>query len=473
MFVGLLIAILLCGLAGAALIWLGLRGQATDAHPICRRCGFDLHGRFPWSQPTLPTCPDCGTALIAHRSVRPGARAFRTRLLACGCMLCFPGLMLLLAGAADTLAGGSTAALKPTSLIASQVSGGTKGSATLGALITRVAVGSAQQADIQPAIERALALQADRRTTLDPQWLDLLETARRHGQLSATQTDRYFASAFEWQLHARSAAEREPMTFALQGFADRLAKPPSPLFVTVSYLDGSLDGRPLSFPTTTVAFSTPPLAAPLAPNTLLEVIDWAGHSAPAARSLTLTTSWQVEVHTGSATGPLISLWTINADEGVDVTAPPQRGRYAIADAQTRDRLISGIALRTITLERDTAGACWAAFSIAPGSLDVDVVAALHLTTADGNSYDSNDTVTITPSDPRWPLITTADPTRSPWNVRVKLTGTPPAGRCKVELVPLASVARNSTLATRVWEGEPLRFDGVELKWPSPPTVPTP
>jgi hypothetical protein len=46
-------------IAGAALLFVGLRGRRLDDHPLCRRCGFDVFGT-PEPQ---TACPECGADL--------------------------------------------------------------------------------------------------------------------------------------------------------------------------------------------------------------------------------------------------------------------------------------------------------------------------------------------------------------------------------------------------------------------------
>jgi hypothetical protein len=52
-------------LVGAILIWVGCRRVATDGHPRCLRCGFDLIGRLEGSD----RCPECGTDLTGKRAM--------------------------------------------------------------------------------------------------------------------------------------------------------------------------------------------------------------------------------------------------------------------------------------------------------------------------------------------------------------------------------------------------------------------
>jgi hypothetical protein len=67
------------------LLRLGLLGRATDEHPVCRACAFDL-----FNLPADHTaCPECGSDLRAPRAVRVGNRTRRPAPL-------YAGLALLL-----------------------------------------------------------------------------------------------------------------------------------------------------------------------------------------------------------------------------------------------------------------------------------------------------------------------------------------------------------------------------------------
>ena len=68
-----------------ALVRLGLIGRATDDHPVCRACRFDLYN-LP---PDRTACPECGSDLRAPRAVRVGNRTRRPAPL-------YAGLALLL-----------------------------------------------------------------------------------------------------------------------------------------------------------------------------------------------------------------------------------------------------------------------------------------------------------------------------------------------------------------------------------------
>lgn len=463
------IALIASAACGAVLIALGLRGRRLDRNPICRRCGFDLQGRFPWSQPTTPTCPDCGERLLTFRSVMPGARARRASLMALGLMLCFPGLVLLLAEAADTFAGRATASVKTSAMIANQVSGNTKGSAALRVLTGRTATGGALAGDLQPAIERALVLQADRSQDLDPQWLELLETARRRGLLSPNQQERYFKAAIDWRLLSTTGIDTR-VPFAVQAFADRLAASPTdaPLFITVEYTSGRLDGKPLRFGGTNDPYSTPLRAGPLTPGTLVEIVDQAGHNADPGPSQPLAFELNVQICKGAANGAPLAAWvqTLDTNTGVEPSGPRTQ-MSKTEEAAALGRLSQALAVEAVELSRDSAAACWASFTLKPSALSHDIVALLRITTGDGQTYESTTPVTITPSDQRWTFISAADPSRSPWKIRVQLDGAPGMGKATVELAPYPA-AHLHALVPQVWAGDPIRFENVELKWAEPP-----
>src|SRR5260221_12700728 len=68
-----------CG-ASILAILLAFRGRRIDAHPICRKCGFDLFG-LP---PTSHNCPECGRDLTRKRAARIGHRRRLKTLLLLG-----------------------------------------------------------------------------------------------------------------------------------------------------------------------------------------------------------------------------------------------------------------------------------------------------------------------------------------------------------------------------------------------------
>ncbi|HYD01107.1 MAG TPA: hypothetical protein VEB22_07760 [Phycisphaerales bacterium] len=453
------IVIAVCAGAGAVLVFIGLRGRTVDSHPVCRRCGFDLRGRFPWGAPTVPACPDCGQPLLTHKSVRPGAKVLRPRVLAFGCMLCFPAVVISLAMLADTIAGGATASIKPTGLISAQLAGTTRSTPSLRKLTGRVASGVARAGDIQPAVERALTLLEDRGSAPDPDWLEFLEVARRRGELTLQQTERYFRGAIDFGLVCRPTVARGRITFALQAFADRLAAPDVPLFITIEPGERTLAQRAVE-PDTRVTAS-----GSLAPRALMEAIESGSHAVDEPGTETLEAAWTIQVHAQTNQGPLLATWIQRVSTQVTVAAPQDRAGpltgLLTERAETGEALVSALALTAVRIERKD-GVTWASFSVTPGKLPADLVATLHLTTPDGREYSSTTPILVTPSDPRWGLLTAADPAGSPWRPRVQLDGYPVGTVADLRLIPQLATGLNETLAAPLWAGPPIEFKGVQL-----------
>ncbi|MFT3686563.1 MAG: hypothetical protein QM783_16875 [Phycisphaerales bacterium] len=467
MLAWIITTVVLAAAAGTWLIIVGWRGRPVNAEPVCRKCGFDLRGRFPWGAPSCPTCPDCGERLLTYKSVLNGERRRRPRILAVGCGLVFPSLILLIANGVDSITGGTLAAIKPTPIMAAQVAGSTRASASLRTLTARIADGKALQGDTAQVIERALALQADRSMPLDREWLDLLETARRRGQLTPAQTQRYFDNAVNWQLLVQPAFSKVPVLFAVQGFTDRLAEPAAgslPIVLAIEYQAGTLDEKPLIGGTGTNPFGMSPLTTPLKSGSLIEMFGEPGHAAQPGPARMLSTTWKLQARAGDAKGPVLATWTRVLAASTDVGArrpfqPPEPRSDQQAEMQ------SLLAFEAVRLERDASGACWASIQLHPVHLPFDVAATLRITTEDGLQYRSLMPVEITPSDPLWTLRTAANPASTPWNVRVQLDGLPLGATATVELLPIPD-AGSYTLANTVWGPTPLKFTKVQLDWSS-------
>ncbi len=77
------IAIIAAFIVGVAVTTVGLRDRRIDAHPLCRRCGFDLTGRAPDST----RCPECGGDLGRRRAIVVGHRRRRRGMLLAGAAL--------------------------------------------------------------------------------------------------------------------------------------------------------------------------------------------------------------------------------------------------------------------------------------------------------------------------------------------------------------------------------------------------
>ena len=84
-----IVLLIVVAVAGLCLTLLGLRGRRVDAHPLCRRCGFDLTGN-----PDAAICNECGADLTRPRAVEVGHRARRRLPLTLGLSLLVPCLLV-------------------------------------------------------------------------------------------------------------------------------------------------------------------------------------------------------------------------------------------------------------------------------------------------------------------------------------------------------------------------------------------
>lgn len=191
----LTIILLLLFVAGLGLLLLlrGRHGIATDDHPLCRKCGFDLTGKPEGSN----VCSECGSDLSAPKAIRIGHRRPRGGLVMTGCVLLLLGLGS--AGAIMWAAGSSTnwQARKPVWWLIRE----TKDldvrtrDAALAELSTRLGAGKLTDPQIDALCDQGLAVQGDANAPWSTAWGDLLETARTMNKLS---DDR-------WQKYARQA----------------------------------------------------------------------------------------------------------------------------------------------------------------------------------------------------------------------------------------------------------------------------
>lgn len=67
-------------LVGLLLFLHGVIGRRIDDHPHCRKCGFDLFGRWP----DIKNCPECGRELSGKEAVRNGTRRRNGWVIATG-----------------------------------------------------------------------------------------------------------------------------------------------------------------------------------------------------------------------------------------------------------------------------------------------------------------------------------------------------------------------------------------------------
>jgi hypothetical protein len=178
--------------AGVTMLALGLRGRRTDDHPICRRCGFDLHGL------TNPrACPECGHLLDAA-SIRMGNRRMRWGLAGAGMVL----LLILLAGIGSvgvaSARGYDWNTVKPQWLLEQQAQSAdmTDAEGALEELAKRLAAGEVPADRTGRLVERGLESQANDAAWV-PGWGTVIEKARTRAEVTDAQWQQYLRTAFQ------------------------------------------------------------------------------------------------------------------------------------------------------------------------------------------------------------------------------------------------------------------------------------
>jgi hypothetical protein len=200
----LLIAALLlvCAVAGALLLGLGLRGRRISANPHCRKCRFDLVGLAIDAPDSR--CPECGASLREPRAVRAGLRKRRPIVAAVGAAV----LLVPIAIVGITLAASvrnNVHALKPDFWLMIEARSASPAAITpqLGELLARMQVGTLGSSNTTALIERALDVQADHAGGWDTAWGDILDFAAAGGLLSEEQLARNARNAPVWTMQVR------------------------------------------------------------------------------------------------------------------------------------------------------------------------------------------------------------------------------------------------------------------------------
>jgi hypothetical protein len=193
-------------------VWIGFRGRPVDDHPICRNCGFDLHG-----SPDRRACSECGAYLKFPRAIRVGHRVPRWRMIRWGTVLTLLPVLWLGAGSYVAWRQIDLQRHKPTWLLVHEASGsGIEESRALAELFRRCSV--AQLSDTWSAVlvEQGLERQADRAAAFKGAWGDLICELRAAGKVDDQRWDRFLKQAVIAELQTRPRARREePIRLAM------------------------------------------------------------------------------------------------------------------------------------------------------------------------------------------------------------------------------------------------------------------
>jgi hypothetical protein len=231
----LLLVPILAALAGAVLLWLGLRGSKIDNHPICRKCGFDLFGLD-----MAVKCPECGADLEARDAIRLGHRERRAVPLTAGLVLLTSAMAVLLAIGLSVARGVDLNGYKPVWLLVREGD-----AVALAQLNARFTSGRLSDDQIHTVVEHALVAQANVTRPWQPMWGNLLFAARRAGKVTDGQLKRYAEQATQLRWEARPLVRRgDPIPVRARLEPARVGNTDQ-LSVGVDLVDVELDGRPL------------------------------------------------------------------------------------------------------------------------------------------------------------------------------------------------------------------------------------
>jgi hypothetical protein len=204
------------GVAGAALLVLGLRGRRIDDHPVCRKCRFDLIG----APEPRTKCPECG-ADVASR-VRIGNRRKRGGAIVVGALLLLIGLGLGGAGGYAAYTRSRPNALKPTWWLVMETRWDEAGCQSQLQELVKRQLSDAQAAELAA---RGLAIQGDTSKPWLVEWGEAVERRRVEGKLSDADWERYLVQGAQLEFFARPKVRRGahvPVRMRLRGRVGRM-----------------------------------------------------------------------------------------------------------------------------------------------------------------------------------------------------------------------------------------------------------
>ena len=258
MAIALLLLAAAAAVAGLVLAAIGLRGRRVDAHPHCRRCGYDLAGT-----PDATVCTECGRDLTAERAVRHGTRARRGRLVTAGAMLLLPTLALLAAVGYGVVAGVDWQRHKPQAWLRWDARSADSVAADAAAAELRRRWESADDA-LSPASVAALAEAIlDRQADPTRPWEiqkdgGFIEALAAQGELSEGQWRRFLEQALAIEIEVRPAARPgDPLPIRLRPVFDR-GGPSGGIVGVYEVVAVSFAGRPVDPPPGSGSFSVYP-----------------------------------------------------------------------------------------------------------------------------------------------------------------------------------------------------------------------
>lgn len=191
-----MLVMILLAIAGVGLLIVGLRGRRVDDVPWCAACRFDLSGLVSPAK-----CPECGADLHAPGAYQRGRRRARRGLVAVGSVL-----LLLAVGAVGVEVWTRAAkfdwnTVKPTWMLVREsrsldVTAAAPALAELGMRLDEGRLSDGARAEL---IERGLAYQIDWSKPWMVEWGEVIETARRRGEVTDAQWRAYVRASLRLQ----------------------------------------------------------------------------------------------------------------------------------------------------------------------------------------------------------------------------------------------------------------------------------
>jgi hypothetical protein len=233
---------------GLCLFALGWRGRRVGAHPVCRRCDFDLSGRHATGgeggpgDASAPVCPECGADLGPAHAVATGARRRSPIAMGLGAPLAVAGVLLIVVA----LGGSSAHRYKPLGWLLAEARLATPARAgELGAeLLRRNASGALDADDLERTVAALLDLQADRRAAWDKSYGDLIEQA----PLSPSQAERYDRQMFLLGARVRERIARGfPIPVLIEAVEIRTGTSTQRSDMFIEVRGATVNGRPARF----------------------------------------------------------------------------------------------------------------------------------------------------------------------------------------------------------------------------------
>lgn len=181
------------GLVLAAAVWFCLRSMLVETdHAFCRRCGFDLFGRYP----DLTECPECGAAIHGQRDVRFGRRPHQQRIRRIAWVSGAVALVIAVVTLAAIYRTGRLCHWAPDWVLAYEVTHDTRRfSQAVFEIHQRLERDTLSDAVTQRLVTEALARQADTQRPWQGDWGTIVQLARRMGHVDDATFERYLEEA--------------------------------------------------------------------------------------------------------------------------------------------------------------------------------------------------------------------------------------------------------------------------------------